>query len=133
MNPTALLAVAFGGALGCVLRYLVSIWLTPTTSEPSPFPLATFVVNLAGAFLIGLLAFGVKEAKALPDTAWLLLVTGFLGGLTTFSTYCNETFQLLRQNQFGWAALYCVSSMLLGLLGVWLGFVLGRGIWVAGG
>ncbi len=125
----AILAVALGGALGSVTRYLASVYATHLQEKlpgaPS-FPWGTFAVNIAGAFLIGVLAWLCKESKHWPDWTWLLLATGFMGGLTTFSSLCNETLGLLRDENYGLAAGYVTLSFVLGMIGVAAGFGLGK-------
>jgi CrcB protein len=92
------------------------------------FPFGTFSVNLLGCFLIGLLA-GLAEYRGLftPELRALLLV-GFLGGFTTFSTFGFESVQLIRDGEFMLAGLNVVGQVILGLVGVWLGFVLARAV-----
>ncbi len=87
------------------------------------FPLGTFVINITGSFLIGLLMTLLTE-KFAPHPNWrLLLVIGFLGGYTTFSSFEYETFQSVRGGGHWLALGYVVSSVILGYAGVWLGVV----------
>lgn len=100
----AALLVAFGGALGALIRYGVALLVGG--------PLGTLTVNVAGGFAIGLLA------AALPlDLAWLrlFLMTGLLGGFTTFSAFSAETLGLIQRGQAGTAAAYVAASVLLAL------------------
>jgi CrcB protein len=116
-----LLYVALGGAVGAVARFAVSLWLAPAT--PDTFPWATFVVNLAGAFLLGIV---VARYSAQPAQAgWYhLLGTGFCGAFTTFSTFSKETLVLLHHGRIGLALCYVLGSVLAGLLLAYLGKVL---------
>jgi len=121
----ALALVALGGALGAVCRYLVAIALMRGTLNG--FPFGTFAVNLLGCLLIGLWAgLAVRHAWLNGDVR-LLLVTGVLGGFTTFSAFGLESLQLLRRGDVGLAGAYVVGSVLLGLALVMLGWWLGGG------
>lgn len=118
------LLVAFGGAIGAVARYAVGTWVQ-TLSKVAGFPIGTFTVNLVGCLLIGLF-FGLFEPKRLPDAMRLLLVVGFLGGFTTFSSFGYETFELIKGGDFGLAFLNVFVQCSVGLLLVWLGTQLAR-------
>lgn len=122
-----LLFIALGGGIGSVSRYLLSVGIQ-RLANGFLFPFGTFSVNLLGCFLIGLLA-GLAEYKGMftPELRALLLV-GFLGGFTTFSTFGYESVQLIRDGEFMLAGLNVVGQVILGLVGVWLGFVLARAV-----
>lgn len=116
----AVFLVALGGALGCVLRYFLGVWL----ARPD-FPLATLMVNLAGSFAIGVLMFGPLAHGLWGDDARLLLVTGLLGGFTTMSSFAFETSALAGEGAVGVAALY-LGLTIAGCIGAaWLGGQLG--------
>ncbi|MBL8200952.1 MAG: fluoride efflux transporter CrcB [Chromatiales bacterium] len=123
--------MATGGAAGSVLRYLVSgvaqRALVPGAGALASFPAGTLVVNVTGSLLIGLLA-GLAESRALlgPE-ARLLLVTGLLGGYTTFSAFSLETLVLLRAGQTGTAFATVGLQVLLGVAAAWAGFTLALG------
>jgi CrcB protein len=119
---TKVLLVALGGAFGAVARYLLSI--SPLSQVMQPFPSATFFINVTGSFLIGL----VMAKMEMSDTMKLLLVTGFLGAYTTFSTFEFETFTLMRERNLLTAVLYVGLSFAVGFIGVALGVWLGRKI-----
>lgn len=113
------LLVFLGGGLGSVCRYALSRMLPQV--QPG-FPWATLFANLAGCLLIGLLAHSLAR-----DSAWRwLLVAGFCGGFTTFSTLSLECVQLWQAQQFATLALYLAASLLLGLAAVAAGLMLGR-------
>lgn len=115
-----LLLVALGGALGSALRYLTALLLA--RHYTGSIPLATLVVNLVGCFLIGLLIGLCSETSHLR----LLFITGFCGGFTTFSTFTAESYTMFREGAYGLALLYIASSVLIGLLALWLGLSLSR-------
>jgi len=116
------IAVGMGGALGAMARYALSGLVLQR------FPLGTFVANILGCLLIGLLmALSVKTGWPDP-TARSFLVTGFLGGLTTFSTYAYQTWELHHAGDLSGAAFNLLSNLTIGLLAVWLGICLGEGI-----
>jgi len=113
-----LLAVGVGAALGAWLRWVLGIWLNPVFPT---VPLGTLSANLLGGFIIG----GVMSAAeplGFPPVLRLLVVTGFLGGLTTFSTFSAETTTLLLQARYGWAAAaifgHVAGSLCMTLVGV---------------
>lgn len=116
--------VAFGGALGSVCRYLLSMVVTNNAHGMS-FPLGTFAVNILGCFLIGLLS-QMSFAGSISDTTKLLLVTGFCGGFTTFSSYMMEAVSLSRAGDISIAMLYVVASIVLGFVAVFAGIYLAR-------
>jgi CrcB protein len=111
--------IAIGGALGSISRYGCQKWIY--YHYPHPFPFGTFAVNITGSLLIGLL-FGLIERNNYLSPEWrILLITGFCGGYTTFSTFSFETLSLLREGQFLYAITYVLLSVLVGLLAVWGG------------
>ena len=101
--------VGLGGFMGACARYLISNAFTKSE-------LATFVANIIGCFLIGII-FTKVENQALK----LFLVTGFLGGLTTFSTFSFETFKLLENGMFFKATVYSLGSLFVGLFALFIG------------
>jgi CrcB protein len=118
------LLVFIGGGAGSVCRFWLASWLGDRFGPI--FPFGTLAVNLIGCFLIGLIA-GLPSASAsVPPFARLLLMTGFLGGLTTFSTYEYESFLLLSQGDIAKALLNLGGSMVLGLLALLVGVVVVR-------
>lgn len=118
----SILLVALGGALGSVVRYKLSGWVFHHTVDWQ-FPAGTFVVNVAGCFIIGILAgFAVKEDFFSAETR-LFVFTGLMGGFTTFSAFGLETFHLLRRGEFLTAGSNVVLSVVVGLIVLWLGFI----------
>lgn len=114
------LLVALGGALGALTRYTVT--LVAASFLGSSFPYGTLIVNGAGSFLIGLLAFFTQCFPSPLASAFL--VTGFLGGLTTFSSMMNEIMQLFLAGQLLEGCAYLLSQLLIGLLAVFAGYFL---------
>ena len=112
-----LLLVAIGGAAGSVCRYLIS-----SLNSPS-FPWGTITVNFLGSLLIGILV-GLVGKGVLSVEMKLLLITGFCGGFTTFSTFSNESFMMLKAGEVLLSALYIGASVIIGILAVWLGMTL---------
>lgn len=122
------LLVGLGGGLGAMARYGVSVW-AGQWPEGQAFPMGTLVVNVLGCFAIGVLAH-LGEAKGLLTTeARLLLVTGFLGGFTTFSAFGSETLGLARGGASGLALGNIALHLALGLGAVWAGQVLAQRLW----
>ncbi|MCE2030266.1 fluoride efflux transporter CrcB [Sessilibacter corallicola] len=103
------MAVALGGAVGAMMRFGISTYMLPVV--PGKFPWATFFVNVLGSFLIGVLYTIIVE-KSLWSPQWkILLMTGFLGALTTFSTFSIETVHLYLRGQMLLASAYAVITM----------------------
>lgn len=116
------LLIAFGGALGSMARY----WVGSTIGSRmgTKFPYGTFVINITACVIIGFsLTFLAKRVEI--NSAWRFLVPiGFIGAYSTFSTYEWETLSTIRTGAFLMAALYAVSSLILGLAAVWFGSVI---------
>ncbi len=115
------LAVGLGAAIGAWARWGLSAWLNPRLAF---FPLGTFAANAIGGFLVGIaVAYFVKHPEL--SSAWrLFAVTGFLGGLTTFSTYSVEVIELIERGEVIWAlgvaASHLLVSLLLTAVGIWI-------------
>jgi fluoride exporter len=116
-----LLLVGTGSFIGGVCRYLLSTLVQAKT--PSGFPYGTLLVNLLGCFLIGVL-FALFEKTEVSTETRLLLVTGVLGGFTTFSAFSGETYHLIRSGHFGIALTYVLISVVVGVsltfAGAWI-------------
>jgi len=109
-----LLLVGLGGGLGAIARYKLGGWVLHQTMSWR-FPAGTFVVNVLGCLVAGLLAAYVERRDLLGPETRLLLFTGVLGGFTTFSAFGLETAYLLRRGEAGVAAAYVVGSVAVGL------------------
>ena len=118
------LLILLGGGIGSLARYVAGSAIM--TRFGSRFPLGTMVVNVTGSFLIGLLMTLLTE-RWQPHPNWrLLLVVGFLGGYTTFSSFEWETFSAVREGGFWIGLANVVGSVAFGYAAVWLGALVGR-------
>lgn len=118
------LAITVCGGLGCLSRYFISGWVYALLGRD--FPYGTFVVNITGAFIIGfLMEFGLRSTL-IPPTLRIGITVGFLGGLTTFSTFSYETFRLLEEGNFVTASANVFVSVLVCLLFTWVGITAAR-------
>ena len=113
-----MLLIGLGGAAGAFLRYQLGVWLLNRTTLR--FPLGTFICNLSGSILLGILL-ALHQKSAITDTLWLLTGVGFCGAFTTFSTFGYEVTTLLSNKKYGVAMIYITSSVILGLIGAYLG------------
>lgn len=114
-----LFLVAIGGGIGSVFRYLTSFVVAKFYSNS--FPLATFIINSIGCLLIGLLYGYFQKNQVANSNFQLLLITGFCGGLTTFSAFGLENYSLFTSNNVPLALVYIGMSIFVGILAVWLG------------
>jgi CrcB protein len=112
MGSGGFIAVGVGAALGAWLRWGLGLLLNPVMPT---LPLGTLAANLVGGYLMGIAMGVISHYASLPAEARLLITTGFLGGLTTFSTFSAEAVTLLSRQQYGWAVAH-ISSHLLGSL-----------------
>ena len=115
----AMLIAGLGGFAGTCLRYLTGrlchLW------DVGGFPLGTFVVNVVGSFIIGALLGLAERNSFITPTMNVLLVTGFCGGFTTFSSFADDIFLMLQQRHWALFALYTGLSIILGIAMVWAG------------
>ena len=117
---TRYLAVLLGGALGTGFRYFLSTLIYSIIKEPS-FPYANLVINVSGSFLLGFLAELFDTRVIVSPTLRIAILTGVLGGYTTFSSFSFETYSLLRDGQMLRGVVNAAGSVLLGLIAVFLG------------
>lgn len=120
-----LLYIGFGGFLGAISRYALSGWAYRFIGRPW-FPYGTLAVNLLGCLIIGFLA-GLAESRQLfsPDTRAMVLI-GFVGSFTTFSTFAYESFTLARDGELFYSLGNIVLHIVVGVLAVWLGTAVSR-------
>ena len=121
----ALAAVAAGGALGALARYGVGLALP---HGGGAFPLGTFLINVAGCLLIGALIVVITEWTRAHPLVRPFLVTGILGGFTTFSTYAVDSQQLLAEGRVGTAAAYVAGTLAAAVAATWAGIRLARAV-----
>ena len=121
-----LLWIAAGGAVGAVARHGFGIWAVQHLGER--FPWGTFLVNASGSFVLGLLVELFLRTDVLPPGPRLMLTTGMLGALTTFSTFSVQSVRLIERGDHGLAAANIVGQLVVGLGLAWLGVLLARQI-----
>ncbi|VBB48358.1 putative fluoride ion transporter CrcB [uncultured Paludibacter sp.] len=117
-----ILLVGIGGFFGSIARYLVS--KLNITWSFHDIPMGTLTVNLLGSFIIGIFLGVFLKSEAPFENLKLLLVVGFCGGFTTFSSFTNENFMLLQNGQYLTALLYIIGSIILGIFFVYLGYLI---------
>lgn len=127
MTAGGFLAVGIGGALGCWLRWLLGIALNPLFSN---MLLGTLAANLTGGFLIGLAVEYFVHHDSLPPELRLFVIVGFLGGLTTFSSFSSEAVGLMLSREPGWAFVLVAAHLLGSLMMTWLGILSMRSLHV---
>jgi CrcB protein len=112
-------AVSVGGIVGCLLRWLLGLWFN---TQPSVVPLGTLAANLIGGYIVGVAVAFFAINNNLPPEWRLLVITGFCGGLTTFSSFSAEVVTMLRQDRMLWAcatiALHLFGSLLMTFAGI---------------
>lgn len=122
---STLLSVAFGGAIGASARYLTG--LAAARLFGAGFPIGTISVNVIGSFLMGAMFVALAQSG---EKSSAFLMTGVLGGFTTFSAFSLDAFQLYEKGEVAMAAIYVVASVLLSVLALIAGILLARGVTV---
>lgn len=117
------LAIFIGGGLGSLSRYGVAVLLRAYSFD---FPLATFLVNVVGSLILGFIVALFWNKAHFNDTVRLAIAVGFCGGLTTFSTFSWETFDLIKNGEFLLACVYALISVLTCVLAVSVGAFLAK-------
>lgn len=115
--------VGFAGIFGALLRYFIGVYFNQWWLYD--FPMATFLTNIAGCFLLGWFTTFLPRLKFVHPYMATALGTGFVGSFTTFSTFSVETVQLIAASRWGTAISYVLLSLWVGLLSSWLGYRLG--------
>ncbi|MDT0293139.1 fluoride efflux transporter CrcB [Mesonia ostreae] len=113
-----LLIVFLGGGAGSVARFLLSKWFN---NPSSGLPYGTFLANVLGSFLIGIILGYFYKTNTISQNTMLLVATGFCGGFTTFSTFAYESHIFLKNNDFLSFGIYVLASIILGFAAVFLG------------
>jgi len=126
VNPTLLIAVAAGGAVGAIARFTVTSAVPRWLGHGLPW--GTFVVNIVGSFLMGLLVDIMARRWSAPPEARVFLVTGVLGAFTTFSTFSLDVVTLFERGAMMAAGAYVAGSVAVGVLALFLGMWLGRAL-----
>jgi fluoride exporter len=119
-----LLYVALGSAIGGASRYLIGGLVQRMLD--TAFPAGTLLVNISGSFLLGAIVRYALETPSLTPEIRAFLTIGFCGGYTTFSTFSYEAMALLKDGEWGRAGVYITASVILSLMGTFLGFALAR-------
>ncbi|MCK4713137.1 MAG: fluoride efflux transporter CrcB [Marinosulfonomonas sp.] len=122
----SILQVAIGGAIGAVGRYLTGVAAVRLMGHG--YPWGTLTVNIVGSFLMGVLIVVLMTKDGGMRIAPLLM-TGMLGGFTTFSAFSLDALTIYERGQVGMAAIYVIASVVLSLLAIFLGVIVARGIW----
>jgi fluoride exporter len=120
------IAVAIAGVLGCWLRLFVGTWMPVWAGRD--FPWATLTINVVGSFLMGFLFIATAERFAIGQPLRVGILTGFLGGFTTFSAFSVEIMLLIQDGEPGKGAVYAVSSVAIGLAACFAGALIARAI-----
>ncbi len=118
------LLVGIGAGIGGALRYFISGFAA--SKLPVYFPYGTLIVNILGSLILGILIFGPDEKDLLGGNLKLLLGVGFCGGLTTFSTFSLETFNLIKDTEFLLASVNILLNLLITIAGVYIGYIISR-------
>ena len=120
-----MLWVGAGGFLGAIARYVVGGWVA--TRLGTAFPYGTFVINVTGSFVLGVIM-GLLEGHVVSPVVRLSTAIGFVGAYTTFSTFTYETIRLVEDGSVLFAAANVTASVLVGIASVVVGLAIGRGI-----
>lgn len=121
---TQLFAIALGGAIGAVMRYLTSTSVYKLLG--TDFPYGTLTVNVLGSLFIGLVSIILLERLMLNDIWRAIIIIGFLGAFTTFSTFSMETLTLIQGGELFKAGLNILTNVILCLIATWIGVLAGR-------
>ena len=117
-----LLLIGLGGGLGSIGRYLCQKWFAENLSHP--FPWGTFIVNLSGCFILGLIYALAERTTVFSPQTRLLLITGLCGGFTTFSAFAFESMSFAKSGDNLYLLLYSIGSVVLGIVAVFAGIAI---------
>jgi len=121
------LLVALGGAIGSVFRYVIGFGVLAVF--PKSFPVGTLLVNIVGAFIIGVVSEFAYKVTPIHSSLYVFITIGILGGFTTFSSFSLESVNMLEAGRIAAGAMYIIASVVLSLGGVLLGKMLIRGLY----
>lgn len=113
--------IGIGGSLGAAARFIVGNLISKGTQKVYPFPIGTWIINIAGSFLFGLLT-QLHLSNHISEWLWLFGGIGFCGAFTTFSTFGYETINLIQSNKIKLAIIYVLSSIIVGIISAMIGF-----------
>ena len=113
--------IGIGGSLGAAARFLLGNLIRRGTQKIDPFPIGTWIINITGSFLLGILT-GFHLTNLISDWLWFFGGVGFCGAYTTFSTFGNETITLIQEKKLKLAAIYVVTSIIFGVISAMIGF-----------
>ncbi|MGM7702739.1 fluoride efflux transporter CrcB [Pseudalkalibacillus sp. Hm43] len=116
-----MILIGLGGSVGAAARYLIGQFLHK--KNPNHWVNGTWVVNIAGSLLLGVLA-SLYWTESIPEWSWMLFGTGFCGAFTTFSTFSVDVLTMIQENHGRQAIIYVVTSVMLGISAATLGFLL---------
>ena len=123
---TTILAIAFGGAIGSVARYGMNLYSEHLVGLE--FPYGIFLTNVIGSLAIGICFVLIVERPVINDIWRSILMIGFLGGFTTFSTFSLQSIELIQAGRTVEAFVYIFGSLVLSILGCWLGIMAARAL-----
>ncbi|GGJ99952.1 putative fluoride ion transporter CrcB 2 [Lentibacillus kapialis] len=113
--------IGIGGSLGAAVRFVVGYLVSKGTRKENVFPLGTWIVNITGSFLLGLIT-QLHFSNDISEWLWFFGGVGFCGAYTTFSTFGTETITLIESNKINTAAIYVATSILVGIISATIGF-----------
>jgi fluoride exporter len=122
MTLTNILLVGLGGFLGSIARYLCTVFIDEKAN--TSFPFGTFTVNIAGAFILGLVYAWASRSSHDVSSLRIFLITGFCGGFTTFSAFAFENFGLINNRSVAISLAYISLTVVSGIVAVWFGIML---------
>ena len=112
--------IGVGGSLGAVARFILGNLIRKKSQKLYPSPIGTWIINITGSFLLGLLA-NLHLSNQIGEWLWLFAGVGFCGAYTTFSTFGNETITLIQSNKVKLAIIYVITSIIVGIVSATIG------------
>lgn len=115
--------IGVGGSIGAIARFLLGNWVQKSTENITSFPVGTWIINITGSFILGILTSLYLDNRIIEEL-WYFLGVGFCGAYTTFSTFGNEAFTLIQSNEEKKAIIYVVTSVIVGCIAAAGGFAI---------